>query len=187
MRRRRLGLALAPALAWCLLAVQAGAAETDIRGWEGLSWGMTAQQVDAALPQAVPLSPPWDFGPLYAERMVRNVVVGGIAFDLVPELARQDGRLVQILFERRSPIPGPSELQSFVNDLHARLGPPAESCVVEAGLVTRLWRFPSAQVALTAVDFTADGSRGRLQRLLLRYTAADRAPRSPCERNKPGS
>ncbi|WP_343716828.1 hypothetical protein [Inquilinus sp.] len=182
---RRLGLAVAPA--WLLLSSHAFAAETDIPGWNGLTWGMTAQQVDAALPQAVPLSPPWDFGPLYAERMVRNVVVGGIAFDLVPELARQDGRLAQILFERRSPIPGPSELQSFVNDLHARLGPPAESCVVEAGLVTRLWRFPSAQVALTAVDFTADGSRGRLQRLLLRYTAADRAPRSPCERNKPGS
>lgn len=185
MMRRRLGLALAPALAWLLLVVPAGAAETDIRGWEGLSWGMTARQVDAALPQAVPLSPPWDFGPLYAERMVQNVVVGGIAFDLVPELARQDDRLVQILFERRPPIPGPDELQSFVNDLHARLGPPAESCVVEAGLVTRLWRFPSAQVALTAVDFSADGSRGRLQRLLLRYTAADRAPPSPCERNKP--
>jgi hypothetical protein len=187
MRRRRLGLAFAPALAWLLLASPATAADTDIRGWDGLSWGMTAAQVRAALPQAVPLSPAWDFGPLYAERMVRDVVVSGIAFDLVPELARQDGRLVQLLFERRSPIPGPSELQSFVNDLHARLGPPAESCVVEAGLVTRLWRFPSAQVALTAVDFSADGSRGRLQRLLLRYTAADRAPPSPCERNKPRS
>ncbi|MBW8727353.1 MAG: hypothetical protein JF625_19670 [Inquilinus limosus] len=180
---RGLGLALAPA--WLLLAAHAVAAETDIRGWEGLSWGMTARQVESALPQAVTLSPPWDFGPLYAERMVQNVVVGGIAFDLVPELARKDDRLVQILFERRPPIPGPDELQSFVNDLHARLGPPAESCVVEAGLVTRLWRFPSAQVALTAVDFSADGSRGRLQRLLLRYTAADRAPPSPCERNKP--
>ncbi|MGF6229676.1 hypothetical protein QFZ27_003631 [Inquilinus ginsengisoli] len=182
---RGLGLALAPA--WLLLAAHAVAAETDIRGWENLTWGMTAQQVDTALPQAVPLSPPWDFGPLYAERMVQNVVVGGIAFDLVPELARKDGRLVQILFERRPPIPGPGELQSFVNDLHARLGPPAESCVVESGLVTRLWRFPSAQVALTAVDFSADGSRGRLQRLLLRYTAADRAPPSPCEQDKPGT
>jgi hypothetical protein len=40
-------------------------------------------------------------------------------------------------------------------------------------------------VALTAVDFSADGSRGRLQRLLLRYTAADRAPPSPCERDGP--
>lgn len=180
---RGLGLALAPA--WLLLAAHAVAAETDIRGWENLTWGMTAQQVDAALPRAVPLSPPWDFGPLYAERMVQNVVVGGIAFDLVPELARKDGRLVQILFERRPPIPGPDELQSFVNDLHARLGPPSDSCVVESGLVTRLWRFPSAQVALTAVDFSADGSRNRLQRLLLRYTAAERAPPSPCERNKP--
>lgn len=181
---RRLGLALSSALAWSFLSSHAFAVETDIRGWDKLTWGMTAQQVDSALPQAVPLSPPWDFGPLYAERMVQNVVVGGIAFDLVPELARRDGRLVQILFERRSPIPGPDELQSFVNDLHARLGPPAESCVVESGLATRLWRFPSAQVALTAVDFSADGSRGRLQRLLLRYTAADHAPASPCERNK---
>lgn len=182
---RRLGLALP--LAWLLLSSPAFAAESDIRGWDDLTWGMTAQQVESALPQAVPLSPPWDFGPLYAERMVRDVVVGGIAFDLVPELARQDGRLVQILFERRSPIPGPEELQSFVNDLHARLGSPAESCVVQSGLVTRLWRFPSAQVALTMVDFSADGSRGRLQRLLLRYTAADHAPASPCERNKPRS
>jgi hypothetical protein len=173
MMRRRLGLALAPVLAWLLLAFPARAVETDIRGWEGLNWGMTAQQVESALPRAVPLSPPWD------------VVVGGIAFDLVPELARKDDRLVQILFERRPPIPGPDELQSFVNDLYARLGPPAESCVVQSGLVTRVWRFPSAQVALTAVDFSADGSRGRLQRLLLRYTAADRAPPSPCERNKP--
>lgn len=182
---RGLGLAVAPA--WLLLSSHAFAAEADIRGWEGLTWGMTARQVESALPQAVPLSPPWDFGPLYAERMVQNVVVGGIAFDLVPELARKDGTLVQLLFERRSPIPGPDELQSFVNDLHARLGPPAESCAVASGLVTRLWRFPSAQVALTAVDFSADGSRGRLQRLLLRYTAADRAPPSPCERNKPRS
>lgn len=182
---RRLGLALSSALAWFFLSSHAFAVETDIRGWDSLSWGMTAQQVESALPQAVPLSPPWDFGPLYAERMVRDVVVGGIAFDLMPELARTDGRLVQILFERRSPIPGSDELQSFVNDLHARLGPPVESCVVESGLVTRLWRFPSAQVALTAVDFSADGSRGRLQRLLLRYTAADHAPASPCERNKP--
>ena len=182
---RRLGLALSSALAWLSLSSHAFAVETDIRGWDKLSWGMTAEQVDSALPQAVPLSPPWDFGPLYAERMVQNVVVGGIAFDLVPELARKNGRLVQILFERRSPIPGPDELQSFVNDLHARLGPPAENCAVESGLVTRLWRFPSAQVALTAVDFSADGSRGRLQRLLLRYTAADRAPPSPCEQDKP--
>lgn len=179
------GLGPAVVAAWLLLSGHGFAAETDIRGWEGLSWGMTARQVESALPQSVPLSPPWDFGPLYAERMVQNVVVGGIAFDLVPELARQDGTLVQLLFERRSPIPGPDELQSFVNDLHARLGPPAESCMVESGLVTRLWRFPSAQVALTMVDFSADGSRGRLQRLLLRYTAADRAPPSPCERNKP--
>ena len=159
---RRLGLALSSA--WLFLSSHAFAVETDIRGWDKLTWGMTAQQVVSALPQAVPLSPPWDFGPLYAERMVQNVVVGGIAFDLVPELARKNGRLVQILFERRSPIPGPDELQSFVNDLHARLGPPAENCVVESGLVTRLWRFPSAQVALTAVDFSADGSRGQFAR-----------------------
>ena len=49
MRRRRLGLALAPALAWLFLSSHAFAAETDIRGWNGLTWGMTAQQVDAAL------------------------------------------------------------------------------------------------------------------------------------------
>lgn len=183
MRRVRPALVLA----WLAVWSGAAAAEADIRGWDGLTWGMTADQVRTALPQAVPLSPPWDFGPLYADRLVRGVVVGGIAFDLVPELARKDGRLAQILFERRSPIPGPAELQAFVNDLHARLGPPAENCMVEAGLVTRLWRFPSSQVALTMVDFSADGSRGRLQRLLLRYTAADRAPPSPCERDGAGT
>ncbi|HMG51569.1 MAG TPA: hypothetical protein VK597_13270 [Inquilinus sp.] len=184
MSRRRLCRALLPALAAGLLLARGASAADDIRGWNGLTWGMTAAEVDAALPQAIKLSPAWDFGPLYAERMQRDVVIGGIPFDVVPELARQDGRLVQILFERRPPIPGPAELQAFVNDLAARLGPAADNCTLETGLVTRLWHFPSTQVALTAVDFTADGS-GRLQRLLLRYTAADRAPPSPCEQGKP--
>ena len=83
---RRLGLALSSA--WLFLSSHAFAVETDIRGWDKLTWGMTAQQVDAALPQAVPLSPPWDFGPLYAERMVRDVVVGGIAFAALTSLTR---------------------------------------------------------------------------------------------------
>jgi len=181
MGLRHLGVAL-------LLAILAGSGPAhadDIQGWQGLTWGMNPAQVAAALPQAVKLVPPRDFGPFTAGWLMRDVVVGGIAFDMLPEIDRRSGRLAQILFERRPPIPGPSELQSFVNDLAARLGPPAEDCVDDAGVATQLWRLPSAQVVLTFVDFSADGSRGRLNRLLLRYTAADHAPPSPCERGKP--
>lgn len=180
MRRRRLRLALLPALACLGLAFGAAAAPDDIGGWRGLSWGMTADQVDGVLPQATPLIPPWNFGPLYAERVLQDVTIGGIRFDAVIQMGRTDDRLGQILFERRPPIPGPAALQRFLADLTTRLGPPAAGCAADAGVVTRLWRFPSTEVALSMVDFSWDGSRGALRRMLLRYTPAGRAPASLC-------
>lgn len=97
--------------------------------WAGARWGMTPAALDRAVPGLVALAPPWAYGGgLEAPRALRRTDVAGLEMRALFQTGA-DGRLAQVLFERRRPALRPGDGPRALAALRARLGPEARLCL----------------------------------------------------------
>ncbi|MFO7855450.1 MAG: hypothetical protein R6V44_09575 [Paracoccaceae bacterium] len=146
-------------LALMLVAGAARAAES----WRAADWGMTPGALDAAVPGLETLDPPWRYGGgLSASRALRRTEIAGLEVRALFQTG-PDGRLAQILFERRRPDIDPADGRRILDALRARHGRETRFCLDLArprGPVSAhaLWRLPTRTLHLTWLDFgTGDG------------------------------
>ena len=125
-------------------------------------WGADEIEIAAALgDKARHLDPPIEYGPLSARFAVKGVVIGGVAMTALYQFG-PDGKLKQVLLERREPGVTPKNLAAIEQALTADLGKPAVLCEKTRGspkLVERQWRVGSSAVHLALMDYTGAAMR----------------------------
>jgi hypothetical protein len=89
-------------------------------------WGMDATELEAALRGTVVRLPGrWDFGPLlYADLTIPDVTVAGYPFRGFLQMDRHDGRLQQVMLERRGPAATPMVFEKVLAALTSAFGKP---------------------------------------------------------------
>lgn len=136
------------------------AALADLPGWRGLTWGMTAAQIEAALGDRVTALPGrWLYGSAYAELAVEEVEFGGLAFTAYLQMNAATDRLQQVLLERRRTGALPGAFEQLIDAMEATYGPPSEECAqAKSGgqpLDYQLtWRFPTTTLHAKFLDFS---------------------------------
>jgi len=155
-------LAVLGMLLW--LALAPATAATGLDAADALSWGMSPQAARAALPDAVSLPEPWEFGPFTAPLMVPEVRVGGTPFRLFLQFDAER-KLRQVLFENRRGVRSKRVIRALLDALDRRYGPPTWSCGggdADAKRVTLVWPGPTnakqgTTVQATFLDFLTSG------------------------------
>jgi hypothetical protein len=149
-------------LALCLLFPLAVVGEED-EAWRAARWGMTPAALDAAVPGLVTLDPPWRYGgDLTAPRALRETRLAGLAMRALFQ-TDADGRLAQILLDRRRPVLRAGDGARALAALRARHGPETRFCLDRARpggpvAAAAFWRTETARVTLTWLDFgTGEG------------------------------
>jgi len=135
-RRRAAALAAAAVVAALLgHGARAGAADGpgdipgDIPGWRATRWGMTQAEIDRLFgPDLVRPPRPIELYRARVEATLPAHDVAGIAFTVAFHLAEADGRLQQVVLERRGGRTGPGEHKAIVEALSAAHGPPDLVC-----------------------------------------------------------
>ncbi len=146
--------AVLAAFALLLAAAAALAAEP----WRTLSWGMTPEALDVAVPGLETLEPPWRYGGgLSAPRALRRTEIAGLEVRALFQTG-PDGGLAQILFERRRPVLDAGDGRRALAALRERHGPETRFCLDLArprGPVAAhaLWRGTERTLHLTWLDF----------------------------------
>lgn len=125
-------------------------------------WGAGEAEVAAALGgNAQHLDPPIEYGPLSARLAVGGVDIGGVAMTALYQFG-MDGKLRQVLLERREPGATPKNLAAIEAALTVDLGKPAVACDKTRGsprLAERQWRASASAVHLTLMDYTGAAMR----------------------------
>ncbi len=125
-------------------------------------WDAGETEVAAALgDRALRLDPPIEYGPLSARLAVRGVEIGGVAMTALYQFGL-DGKLKQILLERREPGVTPKNLAAIEATLTADLGKPSMACDKTRGspkLAERQWRAGVSAVRLALMDYTGAAMR----------------------------
>jgi hypothetical protein len=141
----------APLLLALLLALAAPARAAQ--PWEGLPWGLGAQALAEALPQARPAA--LDYGPLTGLRVLPGARLAGLRFRAIFQVDG-DG-LRQILFERRRRELAPADPARALAGLRARLGPEVRLCRSKSGAAEvwaeAVWLTPEARWTMVLSDF----------------------------------
>lgn len=142
-------------------------------GWRAAQWGMTAEELQAAVPGLVPAS--LDYGPLAGAFVLRRAEVAGLRFRAVFQLDAR-GRLRQILFDRRGAELRPGDARTAYAALQAAHGPEGRLCFQppRGGAPARIeavWPLPEAIIHLSWLDFgpedrLADLDAAEFRRLL---------------------
>ncbi|MPZ09840.1 MAG: hypothetical protein GEU89_06460 [Kiloniellaceae bacterium] len=136
------------------------AALEDLSGWQGLTWGMTGSQIEAALGARVTALPGrWLYGGAYADLAVEEVALGGFAFTGYLQMNAETGRLQQVLLERRRTGALPAAFEAVLTELQQVLGPPSADCAQAKTGGQPLdyqitWRFPTTTVHAKFLDFS---------------------------------
>ncbi|MCP5373003.1 MAG: hypothetical protein H6907_14855 [Hyphomicrobiales bacterium] len=142
-----------------LLAAGARAAPDDLAGWRGARWGMAAADLERVFGADLRALPGrWDFGGAYADHALFDVDVAGLRFTAFFQMDKADGRLRQVLLERRAARATPGGYDSVLSALEAAYGPAGGICVQRHpdGTVRRVslrWRFATTTVQATWLDF----------------------------------
>lgn len=125
-------------------------------------WGAGEAEVASALgDKAQRLDPPIEYGPLSARLAVKGVAVGGVAMTALYQFGA-DGKLKQVLLERREPGVTPKNLAAIEAALTADLGKPGVACDKTRGtptLAERRWTQAANAVHLALMDYTGAGMR----------------------------
>lgn len=136
-------------------------------GWDALAFGMTEEEVAAALPEAEPLPGRFDFGPMHADRAVFDLAIAGIGFDAYLQMDDATGRLRQVLLQADRTAEGPADYERVLVDLAARYGEPDGVCPVPGGAgrhrrgVEVVWRGGATTLHAVFLDFRTTGVLGR--------------------------
>ena len=172
-----IGLTLLPL--GCRRAI-AGVRPGGPRGWQQARWGMDGAELDRLFGDALRrLEPPIEFGPLIADRMVRDARLAGRRFVAFLQHPPKDDRLSQVLMRFNGGTPTPADFAAVKQELQAELGPPEHSKAdtdysgsfpsAQAGLI---WRFRFTTIALRYVDRNVESLSRARKDLTVRYTAA---------------
>lgn len=136
------------------------AALEDLPGWGATRWGMTAEELRAALGErAIDLPGRWVYGGAYAELAVEDVDIGGLAFTAYLQMNAGNDRLQQVLLERRRSGAVPAAFEQVIDALTERYGPPAADCAQAKTGGQPLdyevtWRFPATTLHAKFLDFS---------------------------------
>jgi hypothetical protein len=131
--------------------------------WRVLRWGMDRAAIEAALGPAltVPDRPRGYGGGLSAPFFVEGAALGGLGFRAWLQLG-PDGRLVQILFERRRGEAGPDTFAALLAGLEADWGAPDRSCAGrqrpgDTPAFEAVWRRAEVTAHAVLLDMAATG------------------------------
>ncbi len=136
------------------------AALDDLPGWEATRWGMTGEELRAALGSRVTELPGrWVYGGAYAELAVEAVEIGGLSFTAYLQMNAATDRLQQVLLERRRTGAVPAAFEQVIDALTRRYGAPAADCAQAKTAGQPLdyevtWRFPSTTLHAKFLDFS---------------------------------
>ena len=154
--------------AWATLALAVAlwsgtASAASIPGWPEVRFGMTEDELEQALGDALTVLPGrWIYGGAYAERAVFDVDLEGLLFTAYFQMNDQTDRLQQILLERRNIGATPRAFEEALALLERHYGEPTERCltvrpdgtVMSADL---MWRFPRAVIHAGFLNFQTTG------------------------------
>ena len=148
-------------IAWTIAlwaaAQPAAAAPGDLPGWEAARWGMTAAELESAFGERLsPLPGRWVYGGAYARQAILKVTLGGLDFTAYFQMGEIDGRLQQVLLERRQQQALPVSFEKLQDHLEGLYGPASQACLLSARNPTGLelvWRFPTTTVHATFLNF----------------------------------
>ena len=170
------------ALAAVLLASSAVA---DAGDWRSARWGMDAAALDRAVPGLRVLDPPWTYGAeLSAPRALTEARIAGMNFRALFQ-TDAEGRLAQILFERRRRDLRPDDAARALAALREARGPEARLCLAPPrhggpAAAEAVWPAPEGVLHLTWMDFGTGETLSDLdeaERLSLLREGRDRAAR----------
>ena len=100
---------------------------------DGMRWGETSRDLLDQLGQrATVLSRPIDFGDSYANVVLRNVALGGVAMTAFFQMDKATGGLKRVQFTRQPHGVNPPSYRAVVAALDAAYGPPGATCVTPA-------------------------------------------------------
>jgi hypothetical protein len=139
---------------------QADLSGEDLPGWDATRWGMTGDELRAALGERVTELPGrWVYGGAYAELAVEEVEIGGLVFTAYLQMNDQTDRLQQVLLERRRTGAVPAAFEQVIDALTARYGAPAADCAQAKTGGQPLdyevtWRFPATTLHAKFLDFS---------------------------------
>jgi hypothetical protein len=147
-----LGLLLAPA------AVPAQGA--DLAGWGETRWGMTNADLDALFgPRLQTVDPPLVYHEATVGRFLPETAFGGFPYRALFQMDAQ-GRLQQVLLERRNTQATPAAFQAAADELRDRHGAPTRVCdTPQTGAESspiereRVWSLPTTTIHLSFLDY----------------------------------
>src|SRR5690606_19130691 len=106
----------------------AGRADEPLAGWDRVRWGMTQPDIDRIYGARLRKpARPIRYHEARVEAALPGVMVGGMPF-VASFMLGLDGRLQQVLVERRRGVVDAALYERVVRELVAQLGPPARQC-----------------------------------------------------------
>jgi hypothetical protein len=137
---------------------------------DGVRWGETSRDLLEQLGQRATVLPrPIDFGDSYANVVLRNVGLGGVAMTVIFQMDKTTGGLKRVQFERQPHGVNPPAYRAVVAALDAAHGRPSATCAVPADAasgyqasVERVWRRDGITIRAIFRDTTIEAFEGCL-------------------------
>ncbi|MGE3783240.1 MAG: hypothetical protein AB7H71_10905, partial [Alphaproteobacteria bacterium] len=137
---------------------------------EGVAWGETSRALAEQLgARATVLARPIDFGDAYADIVLRDAALGGVAMTAFFQMDKRTGGLKRVQFERPRHAVNPPSYRAVIGALDTAYGPPAATCAMPAVLangyqasVERVWLRDGLTIRAIFRDTTIEAFEGCL-------------------------
>lgn len=138
---------------------------------DGVAWGETSRALLETLgARATVLTRPIDFGDAYADVVLRDATLGGVAMTAFFQMDKRTGGLKRVQFERPRHAVNPPAYRAVVAALDTEYGPPAATCAAPAVLangyqaaVERVWLRDGLTIRAIFRDTTIEAFEGCLR------------------------
>jgi hypothetical protein len=137
---------------------------------DGVQWGESSRALLETLgARASVLARPIDFGDAYADIVLRDAALGGVAMIAFFQMDKATGGLKRVQFERPRHRVNPPSYRAVVAALDAAYGPPSTTCAIPAALangyqaaVERVWLRDGLTIRAVFRDTTIEAFEGCL-------------------------
>lgn len=135
---------------------------------DGVRWGETSRALVERLGQRATVLPtPIDFGDSYADVVLRNIALGGVAMTAFFQMDKTTGGLKRVQFVRTPHGVNPPAYRAVVAALEAAYGQPSATCAVPAdaasgyqAAVELVWRRDTMTIRAIFRDTTIQAFEG---------------------------